>query len=222
MTGRSTGSARYPDPSVREGEAARVVMRLGMKPRMLAIGLGAGLLMMAAIAFGGLFALSPSLRPWTLDPTDPKVTLEDVEREVIRRYPVDDVLPATLAAMVAKGNVALLDVRTEEEFALGHLPGAIRVEPGSSAEEILRQHQAILKGRPVVFYCAVGVRSSQVLMQTLRELAPHTDGRLYNLRGGVFRWAAEGRPLVSGNKPGKAHPYDKDWGRLLSRTVPGS
>jgi rhodanese-related sulfurtransferase len=198
-----------------------MLMRLGMKPRTLAIGLGAGLLMVAAIAFGALFALSPSLRPWTLDPANPQVTLEDVEREVIRRYPVDDVLPATLAAMIAKGDVTLLDVRTKEEFELGHLAGAIRVEPGSSAEEILRQHQAQLKGRPVVFYCAVGVRSSQVLMQTLRELAPHNDGRLYNLRGGVFRWSAEGRPLVSGDKPGKAHPYDKDWGQLLSRTVPG-
>lgn len=179
------------------------------------------MLLMAAAVFGGLFALSPTLRPWTLDPTNPRVTLEDVEREVIRRYPVDDVLPSTLAAMVANGDIALLDVRTKEEFELGHLAGAIRIEPGSSAEEILRLHQAHLMGRPVVFYCAVGVRSSQVLMQTLRELAPHTDGRLYNLRGGVFRWTAEGRPLVSGNKPGKAHPYDKDWGQLLSRTVPG-
>ncbi|WP_284180068.1 rhodanese-like domain-containing protein [Rhabdaerophilum sp. SD176] len=176
---------------------------------------------MAAAAYGGLPALSPNLRPWTLDPTDPRVSLEDVEREVIRRYPVDDVLPSTLAAMVARGDVTLLDVRTQEEFESGHLAGAIRVEPGSSAEDILRQHQTRLKGRPVVFYCAVGVRSSQVLMQSLRELVPHTDGRLYNLRGGVFRWTAEGRPLVSGNKPGKAHPYDKDWGQLLSRTVPG-
>ena len=192
-----------------------------MKPGTLAIGLGAGTLLMAAAALGLLFVLAPNLRPWTLDPTDPRITLEDVEREVIQRYPVDDVLPSTLAAMVAKGDVTLLDVRTEEEFASGHLAGAIRVEPGSSAEEILRQNRAHLKGRPVVFYCAVGVRSSQVLMQSLRELTPHTDGRLYNLRGGVFRWVAEGRPLVSGNKPGKAHPYNEDWGQLLSRTVPG-
>ena len=192
-----------------------------MKPRTLAIGLGAGLLLMAAVAFGGLSMLSPSFRPWTLDPTNPRVTLEDVEREVIRRYPVDDVLPATLETMLVKGDVILLDVRTKEEFELGHLAGAIRVEPGSSAEEILRQHQAQLKGRPVVFYCAVGVRSSQVLMQAQRDLAPHTNGRLYNLRGGIFRWTAEGRPLISGNQPGKAHPYDRDWGQLLSRTVPG-
>jgi rhodanese-related sulfurtransferase len=196
-------------------------MGLSMTPRTLAIGLGAGMLLMAAIGTGSFLALSPSLRPWILDPTNPRVTLEDVEREVIRRYPVDDILPSTLATMVAKGDITLLDVRTKEEFELGHLAGAIRIEPGSSAEDILRQHQAQLKGRPVVFYCAVGVRSAQLLMQTLRELAPHTDGRLYNLRGGVFRWTAEGRPLVSGNKPGKAHPYDKDWGQLLSRTVPG-
>ncbi len=195
-------------------------MGLGMKPRTLAVGFGAAVLVLVAAGFGSFLALSPTLRPWTLDPTDPRVTLEDVEREVIRRFPVDDVLPSTLATMVAQGEITLFDVRTREEFELGHLVGAIRIEPGSSAEDILRQHQDHLKGRPVVFYCAVGVRSSQVLMQTLQDLAPHTNGRLYNLRGGVFRWSAEGRPLVSGSKPGRAHPYDRDWGQLLSRIVP--
>lgn len=197
-------------------------MVAGISPRSRIIGYAAAAVVVVVMALGVVTSLSPVRGPWMLDPTNPRVSLEDVEREVIRRYPVDDVSVPTLARMMAAGPVTLFDVRTREEFEAGHLPGAIRIEPGSSARDILNQHRDRLGDQPVIFYCAVGVRSSQVLMQTLRELAPHSRGPLLNLRGGVFRWAAEGHSLVSGDEPGKPHPYDENWGRLLSRTVPGS
>lgn len=195
---------------------------LRLSPRLRVTGLVAGTVFAVTIGVSLLLRYAPAYGPWMLDPANPRVTLEDVEREVIRRYPVDDVSVSTLANMLAAGTVTLFDVRTQEEFEAGHLPGAIRIEPGSSAEAILSEHRGRLGQRAVVFYCAVGVRSSQVLMETLRELAPHAGGRLYNLRGGVFRWAAEGQALVSGNEPGKPHPFNENWGRLLARTVPGS
>lgn len=159
--------------------------------------------------------------PWRLDPTDPRVSLDDVEREVAQRYPVPDIASASLARMLAGGDVVLFDVRTAEEFAAGHLPGAIRVEPGTGAEEFLIQHRARLGGAPVVFYCAVGVRSSQMVMRTLERIAPHATGGIYNLRGGVFRWTSGGRALVRGDAPGEAHPFDAQWGQLLRRSVDG-
>ncbi|MEK0397622.1 hypothetical protein WNX13_11765, partial [Lactobacillus delbrueckii] len=51
----------------------------------------------------------PRLAPWTLDPTDPRVSLEDVEREVARRHPVPEVEPAGLAAMLGRGEAMLFD-----------------------------------------------------------------------------------------------------------------
>jgi rhodanese-related sulfurtransferase len=157
--------------------------------------------------------------PWRLDPADPRVSLDDVEREVARRYPVPDIASASLARMLASGDVVLFDVRTAEEFAAGHLPGAIRVEPGTGAEEFLARHRARLGGAPVVFYCAVGVRSAQMMMRTLERIAPHATGGIYNLRGGIFRWASGGRALVRGDAPGEAHPFDANWGQLLSRST---
>jgi rhodanese-related sulfurtransferase len=157
-----------------------------------------------------------------LDPSNPQVTLDEVEREVRRRYPVADVTAGTLAGMLAAGPVTLFDVRTREEFDAGHLPGAIRIEPGASAQDILREHRDKLGEQAIVFYCAVGVRSSRMLMRTLRDLTPQTPGRLYNLRGGVFRWAAHGGTLVRGGEAGEPHPFDEDWGSLLSRTLSGS
>lgn len=193
--------------------------------RWTLLGLTAALLLLTAGAVGLAPILAPTLAPWTLDPADPRVSLEDVEREVIRRYPVADVTSATLAGMIARGNVTLFDVRTPEEFASGHLPGAIRVEPGSDGDQILSLHRDKLKDRPVVFYCAVGVRASDVMMRSLKQLAPHANAGLYNLRGGLFRWTAEGRALtrVDGQdaKPGKAHHFDDRWKLLLARTIAG-
>ncbi|MFO0295392.1 MAG: rhodanese-like domain-containing protein [Rhodospirillales bacterium] len=177
----------------------------------------AGALLAAALTW----TLVTAPGPWRLDPADPRVSLDDVEREVAQRYPVPDIASATLARMLASGDVVLFDVRTAEEFAAGHLPGATRVEPGTGAEEFLAQHRARLGGAPVVFYCAVGVRSSQMMMRTLERIAPHATGGIYNLRGGVFRWTSGGRALVRGDAPGEAHPFDAQWGQLLRRSVDG-
>jgi rhodanese-related sulfurtransferase len=191
--------------------------------RALLIGAAGGLALAAGAAVL-VTAAAPTLRPWTLDPTDPRVSLEDVEREVIRRYPVPDIVPSALAAMLSRGEATLFDVRTAEEYEAGHLPGAIRIEPGSSAAEILAAHRDKLDDGPVVFYCAVGVRSSRVMMATLREIAPHAKAGAYNLRGGIFRWTADGRTLVTGAEPGRPsgqpHPFDDNWGQLLARTLP--
>lgn len=191
-------------------------------PRRFVLWIAAGILVLATGGATLMAAMMSGLMPWSLDPSDPRVTLEDVEREVIRRYPVADITASTLAGLLAREEVTLFDVRTEEEFDAGHLPGAIRLEPGSSADDILSRHRNTLKDRPVIFYCAVGVRSSQVMMRTLARIAPHTNGKIYTLRGGIFRWAAEGRPLNRDGGPGKPHHFDASWARLLSRTLPGS
>jgi rhodanese-related sulfurtransferase len=194
-------------------------MTLSQKTRKLVIpAMAAAILLAGAAAF--MANVAPHLAPWTLDPTDPRVSLEDVEREVVRRYRVPEMTPATLAGRLPAGEVTLFDVRTAEEFETGHLPGAIRIEPGSTAEEILRLHRDRIAAGPVVFYCAVGVRSSDLMMRTLAQIAPHASAGLYNLRGGVFRWSTEGRALVSRAAPGRAHPFDENWGRLLARTTP--
>lgn len=191
----------------------------GFSRRTLLIG-GAVSVILAAGAAGVVMTTAPALLPWTLDPTDPRVTLEDVEREVTRRYSVPDIAPSSLAGMLANGNVTLLDVRTQEEFDAGHLPGAIRVEPGTAAEDIIRLHRDRLDDGPVVFYCAVGVRSSQMMAQTMRQIAPLAGAGVYNLRGGVFRWTADGRSMVRDGAKGATHPFNEDWGQLLTRTLP--
>jgi rhodanese-related sulfurtransferase len=103
----------------------------------------------------------------------------------------------------------LLDVRTEEEWNVSHLPAARRVDLNAPIEEAA---SGLSKETPIVTYCAVGYRSG-ALATKLRE-AGFT--RVRNLEGSIFQWANEHRPLVSGDKRvAVVHPYSNLWGRLL-------
>ncbi|WP_019340646.1 rhodanese-like domain-containing protein [Stutzerimonas stutzeri] len=74
--------------------------------------------------------------------------------------------PAALEALQRTDSV-LIDVRTEQEFAEGALPGATRIETADLAERIATL--APDKNAPVVLYCRSGRRASaaQALLQEL-------------------------------------------------------
>jgi rhodanese-related sulfurtransferase len=107
----------------------------------------------------------------------------------------------------------LLDVRTEAEWNVSHLPGARRVEPAASVGTFAAD---LARETPIVTYCAVGYRSGE-MAQRLRA-AGFTN--VQNLEGSIFQWANEHRPLVRGNElVSQVHPYNSFWGRLLTDDV---
>ena len=169
-------------------------------------------LLTAALALGvGLWwAVGRQSRPES-------VAWRTVERDLQSRYPdVVTVSTDTLAAWLADPSrpaPVLLDVREPAEYAVSHLPGARRVDPDATAEQLRAVLDGTDGGRPVVVYCSVGVRSAGVAAR-LTE-AGVADVR--NLEGSIFRWANEGRPLVrDGQRVEEVHPYDAVWGRLLN------
>ena len=94
---------------------------------------------------------------------------------------------------------------------MSHLPGA---RHAATVEEAVRVLAAEPAEREVVVYCSVGWRSA-ALAERLRAVRP---GRVRNLRGSIFRWANEGRPLESAaGAAALVHPYDARWGALLDR-----
>ncbi len=103
----------------------------------------------------------------------------------------------------------LLDVRTPKEYAVSHLHGARLVSPDAKAAEVM----ATVDGqRPLVVYCSVGYRSSQ-LAERLRSAGPV---QVMNLEGSIFAWANEDRALErEGLSVAKVHPYDKRFGQML-------
>ncbi|HNS96967.1 MAG TPA: rhodanese-like domain-containing protein [Polyangiaceae bacterium] len=81
-------------------------------------------------------------------------------------------------AEALRSGATLIDVRSEAEFASGHLPGAIHIPVNDLHPERLKD-----KTRPVVVYCASGARSAYAA-KTLRkagftalDLGPMFNGR---------------------------------------------
>ena len=68
--------------------------------------------------------------------------------------------------------------------------------------------------RPIVVYCSVGVRSSELA----RALQAVGRTNVFNLDGAIFQWANEGRPLYAGsNVVTTVHRDNRKWGRFLRR-----
>ena len=107
----------------------------------------------------------------------------------------------------------LLDIRTEAEWNVSHIPGARRVDPDASGEVAGR---GIAKDAPIVTYCSVGYRSSKIANRL--RAAGFTN--VSNLEGSIFEWANQHRALVSGGRAvTRVHPYSTWWGRLLDDDV---
>jgi len=89
-----------------------------------------------------------------------------------------------------------LDVREPEEWAQGHLPGALRIprgmlEPKAAADSPARDSQLSDPQRPIVAYCGSGARSAFAAV-TLAELG-FTNVR--SMAGGFQAWERESRPI---------------------------
>lgn len=85
-------------------------------------------------------------------------------------------------------DVYLLDVREPDEWAAGHPPGAHHVP----MMDIPTRADEVPTDRDVVVVCRVGGRSAQVVAY----LKQRGFDNVYNLDGGMFAWAAAGRPVV--------------------------
>jgi rhodanese-related sulfurtransferase len=147
--------------------------------------------------------------------------LQAVEADVRRNYPAVSHLGSDELVALARenSNVVLFDVREVDEFSVSHLPGAIRVDPGISGSEFVRQFGGLLQGqKTAVFYCSVGVRSSEMAMRAEQALSSQSSLNIHNLEGGIFRWHNEERGLASdGKATDYVHPYNWKWGRLVNR-----
>lgn len=124
-----------------------------------------------------------------------------------------DTLQSWLSESPQRENLLLLDAREPEEYAVSHLQDARSV---SSKDEALKALQGVSSNRPIVLYCSVGHRSSELAQFLMKK--GYTE--VYNLEGSIFAWANEGRPVYRGKERVKVvHPYDKTWGRLLKESL---
>jgi rhodanese-related sulfurtransferase len=89
-------------------------------------------------------------------------------------------------------NVQILDVRTAAEYKNAHLKNALQANWMDRAQFEDRT-QYLDKNRPVLLYCASGIRSAQAM----EELAQKGFKQLYNLKGGIALWKMDNKPLIA-------------------------
>jgi rhodanese-related sulfurtransferase len=94
------------------------------------------------------------------------------------------------AVRLMNQGAAVLDVRSNEEFAAGHL-GSARHAPLESLELVAESIKRY-KDRPVLVYCERGGRAATAIAK-LRTLG---FSQLFNLRGGLTAWRSDNLPLV--------------------------
>lgn len=146
--------------------------------------------------------------------------LKTIDEDLQAKHPdINHISTEELDAML-KGPTKpiLIDVRNSKEYAVSKIEGAIRIRPGASSREISSKLKKLANGKEIVFYCSVGVRSSRLADRTKVQLMQLGASGVHNLRGGIFAWHNETRPLI--NDTGNTnfvHPYNRSWGRLLKR-----
>lgn len=86
----------------------------------------------------------------------------------------------------AQNNTQLIDVRSPEEYASGHLANFQNVN--IAAVGFKEKMAELEKDKPVFVYCAVGGRSA-LAASTLYEMG-FTE--IYELKGGIKAWMSEG------------------------------
>ena len=82
----------------------------------------------------------------------------------------------------------LIDVRTPEEFASGHIDGSVNIP----VEEMQGRLDDVPSDVPIVVYCRSGNRSATAA----RILTEAGYAHVYDL-GGIQDWVAEGLPIVN-------------------------
>jgi len=159
------------------------------------------LLLLAAVLAGVLMPGSP-------------LVFFGLKRAIAFKFPgVRQVSPGELVAWMAdpgdRRPPLLIDARSEAEYRVSHIEGAVRIDP---VQPDLQPVAAVGHRTPVVVYSATGVRAT-ALAEALRK---ERFDEVADLEGGIFEWANEGRPLVNDRGPvSVVHPRDDWWGRLL-------
>ncbi len=83
----------------------------------------------------------------------------------------------------------ILDVRTADEYAEGHIEGAVHIDQGKN--DFMEKAKAVLPlDKKIAVYCRSGRRSASAAGRLANE-----GYQCFNLKGGILAWKNEGKPV---------------------------
>lgn len=105
------------------------------------------------------------------------------------RSVVPEITPQEARDRLSRGGATMVDVRDDDEWRQGHVPGAAHVTRGMlefGIEDVVPSPDS-----EVILYCAAGSRSL-LAGQTLRSLG---YGKVFSMTGGIRAWREAGLPV---------------------------
>jgi len=111
-------------------------------------------------------------------------------------------------------SMVLLDIRSDEEYAVSHIAGATKIDYDDFEKKDV---QNIPIDTEIIVYCSIGYRSEKI-GEKLMEFG-YTNVK--NIYGGIFQWKNDGFVVVNNNsiETDSVHTYNKNWSKWLLNGV---
>lgn len=100
-------------------------------------------------------------------------------------------IPVATAREMWRAGDTIIDVRSPQEYAGGHIAGALNVP----IDTLPKGAEALPEG-PVITACSMGGRAGRAA-----ELLALTGRTTFSIEGGTKAWQAAGLPIVTGAQP---------------------
>lgn len=118
------------------------------------------------------------------------------------------------AKMQSNISLVVLDIRSEEEYAVSRIADARFIDYDTFSVENVPD---IPKSSEVVVYCSVGYRSEKIG----EKLLAMGFTNVKNLYGGIFQWKNDGFEVLNtqSEPTDSVHTYNKSWSKWLVNGV---
>lgn len=124
-----------------------------------------------------------------LHAADPSGTRPEQGKASSQMTPPTNLTPAEADSLIhSSSDLIVVDVRTQEEFAEGHIAGARNVNFNSPT---FAEQMKALAGKKILVHCASGGRSTRAL----EVLSGMSFEKTYHLNKGFNAWVAAGKPV---------------------------
>lgn len=96
--------------------------------------------------------------------------------------------------LFTSGQAVFIDVRSNEQFSLGHIKGALSI-PRS---QLIRRFREVPPRKTIITYCACSAEQSSGVAAA--DLIAHGVKNVFALKGGWNDWKKDGHPTAVGPK----------------------
>lgn len=109
---------------------------------------------------------------------------------------IREITPEEAVAAIKDADV-LLDVREADEYATGHIPGAIHISRGMLEFKLSNTPELSSRDLKIVLYCKTSGRAALAAC----ALADMGYVQVQSIAGGFDAWAAAGKPVAKPEMP---------------------